>query len=50
MPLLDEKNDCELLDILPDYLTEEIAFPRSQAAKFFAKMSECMSRKVEFED
>lgn len=46
-PLLDEKNDRDLLDILPDYLTEEICFPRSSAAKFYAKVGEVMSRRVE---
>lgn len=45
-PLLDEKNDRELLEILPDYLTEEICFPRSSAAKFYAKVLDCMSKKV----
>jgi hypothetical protein len=46
-PLLDEKNDKDLLEILPDYLTEEICFPRSSAAMFYAKLGDCMSRRVE---
>lgn len=46
-PLLDEKNDKDLLEILPDYLMEEICFPRSSAAKFYAKVGDCMNRKVE---
>lgn len=46
-PLLDAKNDRDLLEILPDYLTEEICFPRSSAAKFYAKVGEVMSRRVE---
>lgn len=46
-PLLDEKNDKDLLEILPDYLTEEICFPRNNAARFYAKVSDCMSRRVE---
>jgi Chromosome segregation protein Csm1/Pcs1 len=50
VPLFHEKNDRELMDILPDYLCEEISFPRQQAAKFYAKIVESMSRKVEFEE
>lgn len=46
-PLLDEKNDKELLEILPDYLTEEICFPRSSAARFYAKLADCMNCRVE---
>ena len=45
-PLFDEKNDRDLIDILPDYLTEEICFPRSSASKFYAKVVDCMTRKV----
>jgi len=43
---LDERNDGELIDVLPDYLTEEICFPRSSAAKFYGKVVECMGRRV----
>ncbi|KAF2431004.1 hypothetical protein EJ08DRAFT_207504 [Tothia fuscella] len=46
-PILDEKNDRPLLEILPDYLTEEIVFPRNSAAKFYGKVVECMSRRYE---
>jgi hypothetical protein len=46
-PLLDEQRDRELLDILPDYLTEEICFPRGQAARFYKKVVDCMARRVE---
>jgi len=46
-PLLDEKNDKDLLEILPDYLMEEICFPRSSAARFYAKLGDCMNRRVE---
>jgi len=49
-PLLDEKNDRDLLDILPDYLTEEICFPRSSAAKFYAKVVDCMTKRVVVEE
>lgn len=49
-PHLDENRDRDLLDMLPDYLTEEIAFPRHQAAKFYSKILEAMNRRVVVED
>lgn len=36
-----------MLDLLPDYLTEDICFPRSNAAKFYARVVECLTKKVE---
>lgn len=50
MPLLDDNRDRDLIDILPDYLTEEICFPRSHAAKFYAKVVDCMTKKIVVED
>ncbi|KIW05793.1 uncharacterized protein PV09_03003 [Verruconis gallopava] len=44
-PMLDEKNDRQLLEVLPDYLTEEIVFPRTSAAKFYQKVIDCMNKK-----
>ena len=44
-PLLDERNDQQLLEILPDYLTEEIVFPRPSAARFYQKVIDSMSKK-----
>lgn len=49
-PQLDEKRDAELLDLLPDYLTDEIEFPRHQVAKFYEKILDSMTRKIELED
>jgi hypothetical protein len=49
-PLLDEKNDRDLIDILPDYLTEEICFPRSSASRFYSKVVDCMTKKVVIEE
>lgn len=46
-PLLDERRDRDLLEILPDYLTEEICFPRSNAAKFYARVVDCLTKRVE---
>jgi hypothetical protein len=49
-PLLNEQRDRELLDLLPDYLTEEICFPRGQAAKFYCKVVDSMSKKIVLEE
>jgi len=49
-PLLNDQRDKELLDLLPDYLTEEICFPRGQAAKFYCKVVDSMSKKIILED
>lgn len=50
LPFLDADRDGDLLQILPDYLTEEICFPRSNAAKFYSRIVDCMTKKVVIED
>lgn len=47
-PLLDANRDRDILDILPEYLTEEICFPRSNAAKFYSKIVDTMMKRVEY--
>ncbi|ETS83314.1 hypothetical protein PFICI_05190 [Pestalotiopsis fici W106-1] len=47
MPQLDEDRDSDLLDILPDYLTEEITFPRTHAAKFYSRVMKFLTEKLE---
>lgn len=37
-PYIDEKRDKELLEHLPDYLTDEIEFERQFEARFFWRM------------
>lgn len=49
-PHLDANRDRDLLDILPDYLMEEICFPRNNAAKFYAKIVECITKKIVIEE
>ncbi|KAJ4360165.1 uncharacterized protein N0V89_000725 [Didymosphaeria variabile] len=49
-PLLDEQRDRELIELLPDYLTEEISFPRAQAPKFYTKVVDSMSKKIILEE
>ncbi len=44
-PLLDGNRDKELLELLPDYLTEEITFSRVNAAKFYGRVVETLTKK-----
>ena len=34
------------MDLLPDYLTEEIVFPRTHAVKFYTKVIDSMTKRV----
>ena len=43
MPQLDPNRDRSLIDILPDYLVEEITFPRPHAAKFYARVMKALT-------
>lgn len=49
-PFFDQGRDRDLIDILPDYLTEEICFPRNHAVKFYTKVVDSMTKKVVIED
>lgn len=42
-PQLDENRDSDLMDILPDYLVEDIEFPRLHASKFYARVMKWLS-------
>ncbi|QSZ33848.1 hypothetical protein DSL72_005421 [Monilinia vaccinii-corymbosi] len=44
-PLLDPSRDRPLLDLLPDYLVDEIEFPRPQAARFYARITRALTEK-----
>jgi len=44
-PHLDAGRDKELLELLPDYLTEEITFSRLNAAKFYGRVVEALTKK-----
>lgn len=37
-PQLDSSRDRALIELLPDFLTTEIAFPRAQLAKFYIRV------------
>jgi hypothetical protein len=47
MPQLDKDRDAELIELLPDYLVEEITFPRPHAAKFYARVIKSLTERVE---
>ncbi|KAL8698372.1 MAG: hypothetical protein Q9201_006607 [Fulgogasparrea decipioides] len=44
-PRLDNDRDRDLLELLPDYLSEEITFSRLNAAKFYGRVVETLTRK-----
>ncbi|CAG8955327.1 hypothetical protein HYFRA_00011310 [Hymenoscyphus fraxineus] len=46
VPQLDPSRDASLIQLLPDYLVDEISFPRSQAAKFYARVVKALTEQV----
>lgn len=46
IPQLDPSRDRDLMDFLPDYLIDEITFPRPQAAKFYARVVKALTEKA----
>ncbi|KJR84710.1 MAM1 protein [Sporothrix schenckii 1099-18] len=42
-PQLDDRRDAALIEQLPDYLVEEISFPRLQAAKFYKRVMQALT-------
>jgi len=46
-PQLDADRDSCLIDKLPDYLVDEIDFPRPQAAKFYARVMKSLTERLE---
>jgi hypothetical protein len=47
IPQLDPSRDKGLMELLPDYLVDEITFPRPQAAKFYARVVKALTEKVD---
>lgn len=45
VPQLDPSRDQGLMELLPDYLVDEITFPRHQAAKFYARVVKALTEK-----
>ncbi|KAI2781935.1 chromosome segregation protein Csm1/Pcs1-domain-containing protein [Daldinia loculata] len=49
MPQLNSSRDQDLIDILPDYLVEEITFPQSHAARFYARVMKALTERPEYD-
>ncbi|KAI0025539.1 chromosome segregation protein Csm1/Pcs1-domain-containing protein [Xylariomycetidae sp. FL0641] len=47
LPQLDAARDSELIDTLPDYLVEEITFPRLHAAKFYSRVMKALTERLD---
>lgn len=45
-PLLDPHRDRALMELLPEYLQEEISFTRGQAEKFYERVVKCLTQKL----
>ncbi|KAL7785957.1 chromosome segregation protein Csm1/Pcs1 domain-containing protein [Trichoderma ceciliae] len=46
-PQLDSSRDGGLIEVLPDYLTEEIIFPRHQASKFYTRVIKSLMERLD---
>ena len=44
-PLLDPNRDRDILQLMPDYLTEEITFSRNHAAQFYGRVVDTLMKK-----
>lgn len=45
MPQIDPSRDEELKKLLPDYMAEELMFPRPQVDKFYARVVKALTEK-----
>ena len=46
LPQLDSNRDRALIEMLPYYLVEDIQFSRQEAAKFYSRVFELLTRKM----
>ncbi|KAG5928460.1 hypothetical protein E4U42_000593 [Claviceps africana] len=46
-PQLNEERDHDLVQILPDYLVEEITFTRTQASNFYSKLNKSLTERLD---
>lgn len=44
-PLLDTNRDRDMIEIMPEYLTEDITFARQNAAKFYARVVDTLTKR-----
>jgi hypothetical protein len=45
-PQLDVDRDGDLMQMLPDYLVEEITFPRTQASRFYSRVNKSLTERL----
>ncbi|TAQ90027.1 hypothetical protein B7494_g1634 [Chlorociboria aeruginascens] len=45
-PQLNSSRDEALIELMPDYLVDDITFPRPQAAKFYARVMKALTEKL----
>lgn len=45
-PLLDANRDRDLIEMMPDYLAEDITFEREVAAKFYARVVKTLTERT----
>ena len=46
-PQLDPDRDEEMMEILPDYLIDEITFPRPQASNFYRRVIKSLNEQLD---
>jgi hypothetical protein len=44
-PLLDSNRDRDMIELLPDYLTEDITFSRQHAARFYSRVADTLTKR-----
>lgn len=49
-PLLDPNRDKDMIRLLPYYLKEDITFNRHHAAKFYSRVVDALTKKVDDEE
>ena len=49
IPLLDTNRDRDLITLLPEYLTDEISFSRTNMAKFYGRVVETLTKRRQTE-
>jgi hypothetical protein len=42
---LDSNRDRDMIELLPDYLTEDITFSRQHAARFYSRVADTLTKK-----
>ena len=45
-PRLDSDRDMDLIEILPEYLCEEITFSRNNAARFYSRIADTLTKRL----